>query len=146
MGRVLGQIRGWQRGRARTGPCFWPSTRLVHVEPQRHHGDAQTALRASYAAGGGHMQCLDGKLRAEDKLGVCWPWEPHSGLPSTLSFRHTPSGGSGKETAHTQARSYHVGVCAAWQPLTRVQMKELVDLGGGQAVSDLQLLDNEDLA
>lgn len=41
---------------------------------------------------------------------------------------------------------YHVGVGATWHPLTRVQVQELVDLGGGEPVSDLKLLNNEHLA
>lgn len=42
--------------------------------------------------------------------------------------------------------AHHVRMCASRQPLTRVQMKELVDLRGGQSVSDLQLLNNEHLS
>lgn len=77
------------------------------------------------------MQCLDGKLRAEDNLGVCWA------LRTPFLTDTRCQGGYGKEATHTQVQSHHVGVCAPWQPLARVQMKELVDLGGGQPVSDL---------
>lgn len=83
------------------------------------------------------MQCLDGKLRVEDKLGVCWALGAPF-LTATDPVLHTRlQWGYGKEAAHTQVHSYHVGVRTPWQPLTRVQMKELVDLGGGQSVSDL---------
>lgn len=75
------------------------------------------------------------------------PWAPastlcpHRGLPEP---RHPPrlsntlvAGGGNR---------YHVGVGATWQPLARVQVQELVDLGRGETVSDLQLLHDEHLA
>lgn len=94
------------------------------------------------------MQGFDGELGAEGKLWVlAGPWAPastlcpHPGLPEPW---HPPrlsnplvAGGGGR---------YHVGVGTTWQPLTRVQVQELVDLGGGEPVSDLQLLHDEHLA
>lgn len=48
------------------------------------------------------MQCLDGKLRAEDKLGVCWAL----GAPFLTAIDpvlHTHlQGRYGKEAAHTR--------------------------------------------
>lgn len=54
---------------ARSAPV-WP-THLVHVEPQGHQRDPETALGPPQVGCGGHMQCFDGELGAEGKL-----WEP----------------------------------------------------------------------
>lgn len=42
--------------------------------------------------------------------------------------------------------SHHVGVCSAGHALAGVQVEELVELGRGQAVAYLQLLNDEHLA
>lgn len=41
--------------------------------------------------------------------------------------------------------TYHVGVGLAWHLFARVEVQELVHLGSGQTVTDLQVLDGEDL-
>lgn len=47
----------------------WP-THLVHVEPQGHQRDTETALGPTQVGCGGHVQCFDGELGAEGKLWV----------------------------------------------------------------------------
>lgn len=77
------------------------------------------------------------------------PGSAHAAPPlsrAVLQTYNTFGKAYGEEAAHTRAHLYHVGMRAPWQSLACVQMKELVDLGGGQAVSDLQLLNDEHLA
>lgn len=56
------------------------TTHLVHIEPQGHQRDAETALRPTQAGGGGHMQRFDGELGAEGEF-----WMPAGPLGLQLT-------------------------------------------------------------
>lgn len=79
-------------------------------------------------------------------LMVSWGQRASAGLsaPPALLW-HLPAPLPPGHVAHA-AGLYHVGVRAPWHALAGVKVQEFVDLGGGQPVAHLKLLDDEDLA